>query len=85
MSLWLLGALAVLVAWGGLRLAREQKDTEAQGHGGTEAQDAEIDRAALEAAEREVQGLDSDGAGRPLEDTPGDDWGPGTARPPHML
>jgi hypothetical protein len=38
-----------------------------------------IDREELEAAEREVR--DFDHRGSPEEDRPGDDWGPGTARP----
>lgn len=37
-----------------------------------------IDREELEAAEREVRDLP---AREPGEDQPGDDWGPGTARP----
>jgi hypothetical protein len=38
-----------------------------------------IDRAALEAAEREVRDLES--ASRVDEGLEGDDWGPGTVRP----
>ena len=38
-----------------------------------------IDREVLEEAEREVRDLE--GSGRPEEDRPGDDWGPGVARP----
>jgi hypothetical protein len=39
----------------------------------------EIDREELEQAEREVRELDA--GQRPEDDVPGDDWGPGTARP----
>jgi hypothetical protein len=39
----------------------------------------EIDRAELEAAEREVRDLDS--SQRPEDGFPGDDWGPGSSRP----
>jgi hypothetical protein len=38
-----------------------------------------IDRAELEAAEREVRDLDR--GARPEEGFPGDDWGPGASRP----
>jgi hypothetical protein len=38
-----------------------------------------IDREILEEAEREVRDLDA--AARPEEERPGDDWGPGVARP----
>lgn len=38
-----------------------------------------IDRAELEEAERQVRELDADH--RSDDDVPGDDWGPGTARP----
>jgi hypothetical protein len=38
-----------------------------------------IDRAELEAAEREVRDLDP--GARPEEGFPGDDWGPGASRP----
>jgi hypothetical protein len=38
-----------------------------------------IDREELEAAEREVRDLDP--SARPEDERPGDDWGPGTARP----
>ena len=39
----------------------------------------DIDYAELEAAEREVRDLGA--TARPDEEAPGDDWGPGTARP----
>jgi hypothetical protein len=42
-------------------------------------EDEGIDREELEQAEREVRDLDLDQ--RPEDDVPGDDWGPGTARP----
>jgi hypothetical protein len=38
-----------------------------------------IDREVLEEAEREVRDLED--SARPEEDRPGDDWGPGVARP----
>lgn len=38
-----------------------------------------IDREVLEEAEREVRDLDA--SARPEEERPGDDWGPGVARP----
>ena len=42
-----------------------------------------IDRAELEAAEREVRDLDA--TQRPEDGFGGDDWGPGTPRPPERL
>lgn len=48
-----------------------------------EAEDDAIDHAALEAAEREVRNLDTDIAGRPLDEQAGDDWGPGTPKGLH--
>ncbi len=45
-------------------------------------EDDGIDRAELEAAERDVREMDADGRGRPLEDAVGDDWGPGTPKSP---
>jgi hypothetical protein len=38
-----------------------------------------IDREVLEEAEREVRDLEA--SARPEEERPGDDWGPGVARP----
>jgi hypothetical protein len=38
-----------------------------------------IDREVLEEAEREVRDLDA--SAQPEEERPGDDWGPGVARP----
>jgi hypothetical protein len=38
-----------------------------------------IDREVLEEAEREVRDIEA--AARPDQDRPGDDWGPGVARP----
>lgn len=46
--------------------------------------DPDIDRAALEQAERELGDLETDVKGRPLEDQLGDDWGPGTPKPPYV-
>ncbi len=42
-------------------------------------EDDAIDREELEEAEREVRDLDLDR--RPEDEVPGDDWGPGAARP----
>jgi hypothetical protein len=47
------------------------------------SEDDGIDREELEAAEREVQELESNQ--RPDEGFLGDDWGPGTRRPPERL
>jgi hypothetical protein len=52
--------------------------------GGAKAADDGIDREELERAEREVKDLRPDVRGRPLEDVVGDDWGPGTPKPPYV-
>jgi len=44
--------------------------------------DDAIDVDALEQAEREVRGMESDPRGRPTDDVVGDDWGPGTPKTP---
>lgn len=44
--------------------------------------DDAIDWDALERAEREVRELDHDGAGGAPEQAEGEDWGPGTPKPP---
>jgi hypothetical protein len=43
-----------------------------------------IDHEELEQAEREVKDLRQDVRGRPLDDVVGDDWGPGTPKPPYV-
>jgi hypothetical protein len=62
--------LVGLVLW----LSRERQYPGPRLHG-----DDGIDRAELEAAEREVRDLEA--GALPDEDRPGDDWGPGTGRP----
>ena len=47
------------------------------------SEDDGIDYEELEQAEREIRELRSDQ--RPEEGFPGDDWGPGTPRPPERL
>ena len=90
------GALGVLALWGGIVWLRRRGETQvddpmsgsimrerrtaAPPHRRT--QDDEIDYEALEEAEREVKDMDADGRGRPKDDTVGDDWGPGTPKPP---
>lgn len=46
------------------------------------ADDDAIDRAALEQAEREVKDMEGGRRGEPTDDVVGDDWGPGSPRPP---
>jgi hypothetical protein len=62
--------LFALVVW--LLRDRRHPGPRLHGHDG-------IDREELEAAEKEVRDLDDRHS--PEEDRPGDDWGPGTARP----
>lgn len=78
MTTWI---VAVLVLWAVItvfRRSRERLNAERTPH------DPDIDRATLEAAEREVRDLETDVRGRPLEDAVGDDWGPGTPKPPYV-
>ncbi len=72
----------VFLVWGAVVWLRrlDERRPGAQAHRSTE--DDEIDREALEEAEREVRDLGADGRGRPLEDGVGDDWGPGTSKTP---
>jgi hypothetical protein len=62
--------LLALVVW--LVRDRRARGPRLYGHDG-------IDREELEAAEREVRELEARGS--PDEELPGDDWGPGAARP----
>lgn len=62
--------VVALVLW--LRRDRRYPGPRLYGHDG-------IDREELEEAEREVRELDA--THPPDEDFPGDDWGPGAARP----
>lgn len=74
------GPLGVLLVAGALLLAlaawllRDRRPRGPRLHGSDG-----IDREELEAAEREVRDLE--GRGSPDEELPGDDWGPGAARP----
>ncbi len=85
------GLLAVLVLWLAIvewRRTREQLDDDAAGarvHEMDERtvlpdEDEPIDWATLEEAEREVRDLDADA--KPEDGFAGDDWGPGTRKPP---
>ncbi len=85
------GVLAVLAVWGFVVLWRDRR--EARERGGTEAWQQAGDRTAdpddgidydtLRQAEEEVKDLGTDVKGRALEDQAGDDWGPGTPKPPY--
>ncbi len=72
---------AVFLVWAAVVWVRrhDERRTAAPPHRRT---DDEIDREALEEAERDVRDLGADGRGRPLEDAVGDDWGPGTSKTP---
>lgn len=77
---FILGALAILVAAAAIvtlmgRYAPRSKSA-------PPADDDGIDRAALEQAEREVMGMESEPGGKPSDDVIGDDWGPGAGRTP---
>ena len=62
--------LAALLVW--LRRDRRHPGPRLHGNDG-------IDRDVLEEAEREVR--DMEASARPDDERPGDDWGPGVARP----
>jgi len=79
---WLLWIAAVLVLWAGIAALRARTETRRQDArtpriDATRRGDAddEIDREALEKAEREVRDLDP--MQRPDDGFEGDDWGPG--------
>jgi hypothetical protein len=71
MEVLLIAAVLVLALGMWLRRRRQYPGPRLYGDEG-------IDREELEQAEREVRELDP---GPPGEDQPGDDWGPGAARP----
>jgi len=75
---WIVAAMLLWAAITVFRRSRERLDAERP------PVDPDIDRAELEAAEREVKHLETDVKGRPLEDQLGDDWGPGTPKPPYV-
>ena len=78
MTKWLAAALLLWAVITVFRRSRERLGAERT------ADDPEIEGSTLEAAEREVKDLDNDVRGRPLEDAVGDDWGPGTPKPPYV-
>ncbi|MFI5213514.1 MAG: hypothetical protein ACHQU8_03155 [Gemmatimonadales bacterium] len=81
--------LGVLVAWGAVVVWIRQRENQTSGSARTQqtpgsVKDDGIDREELEQAEREVKDLRPDVRGRPLDDVVGDDWGPGTPKPPYV-
>jgi len=91
MSYGVLGALLVWAAVVVFRRRQEERVTsgrQSPAHStkspSPRAVDPDIDQAALEEAEREVRDLETDVRGRPLDDAVGDDWGPGTPKPPYV-
>lgn len=68
----LVAAMLILAVIVWLRRDRRHPGPRLHGHDG-------IDREELEAAEQDVRHLDN--RRDPEEDRPGDDWGPGAARP----
>jgi hypothetical protein len=81
--IWMVAA--VLVLWAAIVTLRRKREA---AYGRSPASlppeiDPDIDREELERAEREVRDLDTDAKGRPLDDVVGDDWGPGTPKPPY--
>lgn len=84
---WLLITAAMLVLWAGIAAVRRKQEAMPRGPAGPQGpggprndDDDEIDRAMLEAAEREVQDLDP--LQRPDDGFEGDDWGPGAGTRP---
>jgi hypothetical protein len=83
--------MALLVGWAAILVLRRRQDRRVRSSVQTPktpsgVQDAGdgIDREELERAEREVKHLEQDVRGRPLDDVVGDDWGPGTPKPPYV-
>jgi hypothetical protein len=83
--------LAVLVAWAAAVIWIRRRENGVSGStqtpqtpSGAKDPGDGIDREELEQAEREVKDLRQDVRGRPLDDVVGDDWGPGTPKPPYV-
>jgi hypothetical protein len=85
-SIRLAAALAALVAWAAVLIWWRRRDRPEAGRPADRraTPDDAIDREELERAEREVRDLETDVRGRPLDDQVGDDWGPGTPKPPYV-
>lgn len=85
---WLTVLAVVLLAWGVVALVRMVLEREAEPRAGEVGvrdayvadADDEIDYEELERAEEEVRDLDVNA--RPEDGFEGDDWGPGTPKPP---
>lgn len=83
--------LAVLVVCSAIVVMRRKRENGGSGGGqtpqppsGAKGSGDGIDHEELERAEREVKDLQQDVRGRPLDDVVGDDWGPGTPKPPYV-
>jgi hypothetical protein len=83
--------LALLVAWAAVVIWIRRRENRVPSRvqtpkapGGVTDPGDGIDREELEQAEREVKDLRQDVRGRPLDDVVGDDWGPGTPKPPYV-
>ncbi len=82
--------LGVLVLWAAIVVMIRRRENSVsssvqtpQTPSGADSDDG-IDHEELEQAEREVKDLQQDVRGRPLDDVVGDDWGPGTPKPPYV-
>jgi hypothetical protein len=93
---WGWGWLALLVGWAAIVVWRRSQDDRVrsseqtpqtpgavQGSSGQSPED-DIDREELEQAEQDVKDMQQDVRGRPVDDVVGDDWGPGTPKPPYV-
>lgn len=78
----LLAFFAILVAFGAMFASSRRNQAAPRTPELAPDEDDAIDKAALEQAEREVQEMDGDVRGAPTDDVVGDDWGPGSSRPP---
>ena len=79
-QLW--AVLALLAGWAAIVMWRRNQDDRIRNT--PPLPDDEIDRDELEQAEQEAKDMQQDVRGRPLEDAVGDDWGPGTPKPPYV-
>lgn len=77
------GWIALLVGWAAIIVWRRSQDERARNAAPPPPND-EIDHDELEQAEQDAKDMQQDVRGRPVDDVVGDDWGPGTPKPPYV-
>jgi hypothetical protein len=85
-QLWAL--LGLLAGWAAIVVWRRSQDSRVSGSARTTktpgGEQDDIDHEELEQAEQDVKDMQQDVRGRPVDDVVGDDWGPGTPKPPYV-